>query len=148
MAAVIRMLRITTLVALVLIAVMASSAHAAGPTLTASQYRAQANAICTDLENYTPPSGALVHSMEAVLAKAHDSLRALKKLKPPHELAALHSQVTVLISREGATVDSLFVQLRTGKLSESQFRAAVGGMSGKKERALWAKLGAKVCAKP
>jgi hypothetical protein len=128
--------------------VLAASASAAGPTLTASQYRVEANAICTDLNDYEPPSGTLANQFAAVLAKAHRSLRSLKRLEPPEKLAAAHAQVVALISKGLVTFDSLLARLRSGKLTESQFRAAVGRVSSKREDALWAKLGANVCARP
>jgi hypothetical protein len=143
-------LRISPLAVLVLLsaAVLAGSASAAGPALTASEYRAKANAICTELNNYAPPSGTLANQFAALLAKARSSLRALEKLEPPSTLAPTHRQVTQLITKGLGTFDSLLARLRSGQLTESHFRAAVGRVSSEKEDALWKKLGAKVCAQP
>src|ERR1700755_2780147 len=117
-----RLHRIAILAAL-LVGATAAVAQAGGPTLTASQYRAKANAICADLNAYTPPSGTLATQFGAALTKAHAELRSLQKLKPPTVLAATHRQVTVLIAGGLDTFDSLLAQLRSGKLTESQFRA-------------------------
>src|SRR5262249_21222448 len=137
--------RIAVLAAL-LVTAFAATAQAAAPTLTASQYRAKANAICAQLNAYSPPSGTLAAQFGAVLAEAHRSLSSLKQLRPPQQLAAMHRQLTVLIAGGLDHFDSLLAQLRSGKLTETRFRSAVGRVSSKQEDALWSKLGAKVCA--
>ena len=139
-------LRLIALLAALVVGATAATAQGGGPTLTAGQYRAKANAICGDLSTYYPPAGTLVAQFGAVLTRAHAELRALRKLKPPARLAATHRQVTVLIAGGLDTFDSLLAKLRSGKLTAIQFHDAVARVSSTKEDALWTKLGAKVCA--
>ena len=62
----------TVVIALALLG--ANAARASGPTLTVSEYRAKANAICASLNAYMPPNGTLASRFGALLAKAHTPL--------------------------------------------------------------------------
>src|SRR4029079_11394910 len=85
---------LTWLAALCAVAASAATCAQAAPGLTVSQYRHEANAICSDFNAFTLPAhGPLVDRLEALVDKGRGSVAALRRLRPPQSLAKLHSQI-------------------------------------------------------
>lgn len=132
------------------IAVAAAGAARAGqPPLTASAYRAKANAICSTFNSFQlPTTGSLPDQLSAMVAKGRAALDKLRGLRPPQSLAKLHAAVIVADGRQLAMLASLLPQLRSGKLTLVQVatRMHTHGF-GDQANALWKQIGAVECVR-
>jgi hypothetical protein len=132
--------------------VCAAASQAATPPLTVSEYRAQANAICTtdNRENAAiPTSGPFATIVEKLLKVVHSATLSLSRLKPPTQLARLHAEVMVSVRQGFVIVSSLLSKVRAGHLTPAQFaNDAALTANANHETLLWKRIGAKVCAKP
>jgi len=140
--------RLTSMACLGCVAAIAvTSARAAQPPLTASEYRQQANAICSDFNAFTLPArGAFADRLAALLDKGRASLAALRRLRPPHSLAKLHAQIVVANAERIDMLSSLVARLRAGRITISQLATEVAGSPFAAEaNALWKRAGALAC---
>jgi hypothetical protein len=120
---------------------------AAQPTLTATEYRQQASAICNDFNAFRfPEQGTLADRLAALLDKGRTTLAALRRLRPPSSLARLHAQIMVTDARRIEMLASLTAQLKAGRLTISQLAARVARSPLAAEAdALWKQVGAFAC---
>jgi hypothetical protein len=140
--------RLTSLACLACVAaIAATSAGAAPPVLTASQYRQQANAICSDFNAFRfPAEGTFAERLGALLDKGRTTLTALRKLRPPSSLAPVHAQILVTDARRIDFLTSLTAQLKAGRLTISQLAARVAKSPlAAQANALWKQVGALGC---
>src|SRR5438128_5286747 len=128
-------------------AIAATSARAAQPPLTASEYRQQANAICSDFNAFTLPArGAFADRLAALLDKGRASLAALRRLRPPHSLAKLHAQIVVTDAGRIDLLASLVARLKAGRITISQLADHVARSPlAADTNALWKRVGALSC---
>jgi hypothetical protein len=135
------------LAALCAAAASAATCAQAAPTLTVSQYRHQANAICSDFNAFRlPPQGALVDRLQALVDKGRGSLAALRSLRPPHSLAKLHSQILVVNAERVAMLASLVSRLKAGRITLTQLADEVARSPfAAQSNVLWKQAGAFSC---
>jgi hypothetical protein len=143
---VIRFLRVVALTASAAVAV--TSAQAAGPQLTATAYRAKANAICADLNRYQiPVTDTFVHGMMGALKKTEASVTALSRLQPPSSLAPLHLKMLKVETQFVDYFGVLIAKVQAGTLTPAKMIAQLARSPlGREGAALWQKLGASICA--
>lgn len=130
-----------------LLALTASSARAARPTLTAAAYRAQATSICRALNSSPVPStGTDADKFAAILSSARTALARLRALRPPSSLGHLDSQVIATIVNFTQFFGSLVARVRAGTLTPTRLEALISGYPVAPEVRLWRELGVPVCA--
>jgi hypothetical protein len=140
--------------AVLLVAACAHAAdfQAASSPLTVTEYRAQANAICTtdNRQNAAiPTSGPFATSVSKLLKVAQSATLSLSRLKPPTQLARLHAELLASVRQGLVIVSSLLSKVRAGHLTAAQFaNDAALTANANHENLLWKKIGAKVCAMP
>jgi hypothetical protein len=140
--------RLTWLAALCAVAASAATcAQAAGPALTVSQYRHEANAICSDFNAFKLPGrGALVARLQALVDKGRGSLAALRRLQPPQSLAKLHGQIVVVNAERVGMLASLVSRLKAGQITLTQLADHVARSPfAAQSNALWKQAGAFSC---
>jgi hypothetical protein len=128
-------------------AIAATSALAAQPTVTATEYRQQASTICNDFNAFRfPEQGTLADRLAALLDKGRTTLDALRRLRPPSSLARLHAQIIVTDARRIAMLTALTAQLKARRLTISQLAARVARSPLAAEaNALWKQVGVFAC---
>jgi hypothetical protein len=128
-------------------AIAASSAHAAQPVLTLSQYRHQANAICSDFNAFRLKGrGGLSDRLETLLDKGNATLAALRRLRPPQSLSKVHAQIVVVNDERIDFLASLVARLKAKQLTISQLADEVARSPlAAESNALWKQVGAFSC---
>lgn len=142
--------RLTVLACAACVAVAAvGAARAAQPQLTASAYRAKANAICAKFNAYElPTGGSMAEGLAAMVVKGRVALGKLSTLRPPQSLARLHAGVIAADGRQLALLSSLIPQLRAGKLTLTEVGARLHASGfGDQANALWKQIGAIDCVR-
>jgi hypothetical protein len=125
----------------------AASARAAQPTLTVSQYRHQANAICSDFDRFQlPTSGTLADRLAEGVDKGRASLAALRRLRPPRSLARLHAEILRAEDQRLELAGALIGRLKTGRITIRELAGKLGQSPAVAEaNALWRQVGACSC---
>jgi hypothetical protein len=144
-----RVMRVLCLASVIIASVAASSAQAATPPLTVSQYRTQANALCAAGAKAALPTGSPVVVWTAALHLLRADWTAVGDLRPPTSLASLRAQILAVGKNEVTWFSSEVAKLRAGTITNTVFETQLNAQPyGTEEDALWARIGATVCAKP
>jgi hypothetical protein len=130
-----------------LAAIAATSARAAQPTLTVKQYRHDANAICSDFNAFRMPTqGAFDARLATLVAKAQESLAALRELQPPRSLAKLHADLMAVNGKRIDFLAAMVARLKSGKLTIARLAARLAASPyPAMSDALWKRVGAFDC---
>jgi hypothetical protein len=139
--------RLTWLAPLCALAASAATCAQAAPALTVSQYRHEANAICSDFNAFTlPAQGPLVDRLQALVDKGRGSVAALRRLRPPQSLAKLHSQIVVVNAERVDMLASLVSRLKAGRITVTQLADQVARSPfAAQSNVLWKQAGALSC---
>jgi hypothetical protein len=115
--------------------------------LTLSQYRQQANAICSDFNAFRLTGrGGLGDRLEALLDKGTVTLAALRRLRPPQSLSKLHAQIVEVNAQRIDFLASLVARLKAKRLTISQLADEVARSPlAAESNALWKQVGAFSC---
>jgi hypothetical protein len=136
---------------LVLVVVAAAFAASAGAarTLTAGEYRRQANAICRAMYAYELPStGTFADRLSAGVDRGRASLAGLRRLRAPAPLAALHAAALADGAHEIDLVASLVADLGAGRITLAQLAGRVGRSPYAAEsNVVWRRIGAVSCVR-
>ena len=127
-----------------------SEANSASPRLAATEYRAQAAAICrtADHQLNTQPKGTLVEMLQFSERASRVAYAALARLNPPLRLASMHAE---MLTDTRALLDgypALIKAAKTGRAAFTRFSAEHAEENKKlsdRVSALWVKLGVPSC---
>ena len=140
--------RLLTLIAcLCCLAAVGATAARAQPVLSASQYRAQANAICNHFNDFQLPTrGPLADRLAALLEQARTGDAALRRLRPPQSLSQLHAQLMDTNAKRIEMLASMVARLKAGTITIGELAAQVARSPfAAQANALWEKVGAFAC---
>jgi hypothetical protein len=139
-------------VGLVVVALPACVGSGGGGTLTPTQYRREANAVCARLNRLQlqpPKARTFTDKFATDSRELRQALSTLQALRPLPSLVRLNARVDALDSHAVDFFASIVKQLKAGTITPQAAVTKLGAYTnsgrGARETALWKKLGVGVC---